>query len=129
MVEAFAYYLLEHRKHMKRKPEPPKVKMATESYRKKNDIYRQFIEEVTIDDESKSLSLLEMYGAFKDWFKESLPGHHIPVKNDVQIYFTKAWGEPGRGVKWKGKRLRTIQDDVEAGEAIVFEDEDFVPNL
>ncbi len=129
MVEAFAYYLLEHRKHMKRKPEPPKVKMATESYRKKNDIYRQFIEEVTIDDESKSLSLLEMYGAFKDWFKESLPGHHIPVKNDVQIYFTKAWGEPGRGVKWKGKRLRTIQDEVEAGEAIIFEGEDFVPNL
>ena len=132
MIEAFAFLLLEHRKHTQRKPPPQKVRLATESYRKKNDIYRQFVEEIIIDDESKSMSLIEMYSGFKDWFKESLPNHRIPVKNDVLSYFSKAWGEPGKGVKWKGHRLRTVQDDVEEGEALVFEEEelnDFIPAL
>jgi len=46
------------------------------------------------------------------------------VKNDVLTYFTKSWGETGKGVKWEGKRMRTLQDDVESGEAMVFEEED-----
>ena len=124
MVEAFAYMLLEHRKLIKKRFDPPKVKMATEGYRKKNDIYRQFIEESIFDDEKCKISLIELYTAFKEWFKESLPNHSIPVKNDVLTYFTKSWGETGKGVKWEGKRMRTLQDDVESGEAMVFEEED-----
>jgi len=125
MVEAFAYLLLERRKQTRKHFEPPKVKMATEGYRKKNDIYRQFIEESIIDDAKAKISLLEVYTSFKEWFKESLPNHQIPIKNDVLIYFTKSWGEPGRGVKWAGKRMRTLQDDINSGEAMVLEDEDF----
>jgi len=125
MVEAFAYLLLERRKKTRKHFEPAKVKMATEGYRKKNDIYRQFIEESIIDDAKKKISLLELYTSFKEWFKESLPNHQIPIKNDVLIYFTKSWGEPGRGVKWAGKRMRTLQDDINSGEAMVLEDEDF----
>ena len=125
MVEAFAYLLLERRKQTRKHFEPAKVKMATEGYRKKNDIYRQFIEESIIDDAKKKISLLELYTSFKEWFKESLPNHQIPIKNDVLIYFTKSWGEPGRGVKWVGKRMRTLQDDINSGEAMVLEDEDF----
>ena len=136
MIEAFAFMLLEHRKHIKSRFEPKKVKMATEGYRKKNDIYRQFIEEIIVVDKKSALSLLEIYGAFKEWFRESLPQQRIPVKNDVLTYFTKAWGNPGRGVKWRGQRLRTIQDDVAEGDAIVFEEnelsktqEDFTPDI
>ena len=125
MVEAFAYLLLERRKKTRKHFEPAKVKMATEGYRKKNDIYRQFIEESIIDDAKKQISLLELYTSFKEWFKESLPNHQIPIKNDVLIYFTKSWGEPGRGVKWVGKRMRTLQDDINSGEAMVLENEDF----
>jgi len=125
MVEAFAYLLLERRKQTRKHFEPAKVKMATEGYRKKNDIYRQFIEESIIDDAKKKISLLELYTSFKEWFKESLPNHQIPIKNDVLIYFTKSWGEPGRGVKWAGKRMRTLQDDINSGEAMVLEDDDF----
>ena len=28
------------------------------------------------------------------------------------------WGEAGRGTKWKGYKLRTIQDDIEDGTVI-----------
>ena len=129
MIEAFAYMLLEHRKIVKQRIDPPKVKMATEGYRKKNDIYRQFIEECIIDDAKAKISLLELYTAFKEWFKESLPNHQIPVKNDVLTYFTKSWGEPGRGVRWIGKRMRKLQDDVDSGNALVFDDEDDADHL
>ena len=129
MIEAFAYMLLEHRKIVKQRIDPPKVKMATEGYRKKNDIYRQFIEECIIDDAKAKISLLELYTAFKEWFKESLPNHQIPVKNDVLTYFTKSWGEPGRGVRWMGKRMRKLQDDVDSGNAIVFDEEDDANHL
>ena len=124
MIEAFSYMLLEHRKIIKQHVEPPKVKMATEGYRKKNDIYRQFIEECIIDDTKAKISLLELYTAFKEWFKESLPNHKIPVKNDVLTYFTKLWDEPGRGVRWIGRRMRKLQDDVDSGNALVFDEDD-----
>ena len=129
MVEAFAYMLLEYRKTPRKHFEPPKVKMATEGYRKKNDIYRQFIEESITDDPKSKISLLELYTSFKEWFKESLPNHQIPVKNDVLTYFTKSWGDPGKGVKWLGKRMRTLQDDVDSGEALVFEEEELEVDL
>ena len=122
MIEAFAYILLEHRKNIGKRIEPAKVKMATEGYRKKNDIYRQFVEESITDDPGGSLTLGEMYSTFKSWFKEAMPNHSIPVRNDVATYFTSAWGPPTRGMKWSGHRLRTLKDDVQAGDAIVIGD-------
>jgi P4 family phage/plasmid primase-like protien len=139
MLEAFAYMLLEHKKHLKpNKTEPQKVKMATEGYRKKNDVYRQFVEEIIIEDSKSSISLVELYSLFKNWFKESMPNHSIPIKNDVYGYFLKAWGDVKTGVKWSGWRERTMQDDIKEGRSIVIdnqeelgedEDEDFVPDL
>ena len=121
MVEAFAYLLLEHRKKPRKHIEPAKVKMATEGYRKKNDIYRQFIEECIVEDTKSKISLIELYSSFKEWFKESLPNHRIPIKNDILTYFTRSWGDPKKGVKWLGKRIRTLQDDIDSGEVIVYD--------
>ena len=42
MTEAFAWYLLNHRKKGMKIIEPEKVKLATAAYRKKNDVFRQF---------------------------------------------------------------------------------------
>ena len=136
MIEAFAFILLEHRKTLNKRIEPKKVRIATEGYRLKNDIYRQFIEESIVEDNKFSLALVELYSAFKEWFKESMPNHQIPVKNDLCTYFTKAWGEAAKGIKWKGKRLRTLKDDIDSGDALVFSEEelstvsnDFIPGL
>jgi len=123
MIEAFAYMLLEHRKIVRKRFEPKKVKMATEGYRKKNDIYRQYIEESIVDDDSDGvkLSLSDLYASFKLWFREAMPQHTIPTKQELSSYFEKAWGDPARGKRWPNKRLRTLKDDVDDGEAIVIE--------
>ena len=128
LLTAFAWYLLNHRvkNNGVQQVDPPKVLQATEVYRKQNDIYRQFVDENIKEDDDSSISLLEMYSTFKEWFKEGFPNRPLSLKNEVKKYFEKQWGEVGEGVKWKGYRLKTLQDDVANGDAVIFDDEDLV---
>lgn len=125
MVQAFAWYLLQWRQKITVRIEPDKVKEATAVYRRQNDIYRQFIEECIVEDNG-SLSLIEMYAQFKEWFKEGFPNMTLPIKNEVKEYFERLWGDADPGVRWSGYRIRTLQDDVDDGEAIILDDEDLV---
>ncbi len=113
MLEAFAWFLLNYRKENKGKKliEPSKVRAATKAYQRKNDIYRQFIEEEVVEHEPSTLSMREIYDEFKDWFKNSMPGQTTPVKNDVKEYFMNLWGDPLPGMKWKGFRIRLMTED------------------
>lgn len=108
MLEAFAWYLLEWRKKITIRIEPPKVREATEIYRRQNDMYRQFNEECLIQDENARISLIELYSQFKDWFKESFPNMSLPVKNDVKEHFDKLYDF--RNSKYEGIRIKTIRD-------------------
>ena len=126
MVQAFAWVLLRHRLNLKDRVEPEKVRMATAIYRKQNDIYRQFIEESIVVESSKFISLTELYSHFKDWFKDSLPNQTLPIKNEVEEYFSKLWDEPDKTKKWRGYRIRNLQDDIEDGEAIILDDDDLI---
>lgn len=110
MIEPFAWLLLErYRSKPRIIVEPPKVMFATNSYRKRNDVFKQFIEELIIEKEDSFLLLNDMYAAFKDWFRESIPQGSMPTKQDVLDYFTKVWGEyDATGMKkWKGYAMRT----------------------
>jgi phage/plasmid-associated DNA primase len=128
IVEALAWLLIQHRIDILDKPriEPEKVRDATNNYRRENDIYRQFEEDMIIEDRNASITLTEVYNLFKDWYRESLPGHTVPAKNDVCEFLSKTWGVPDPGKKWRGRRQRVLQDDVDAGDAIVLDDTDLV---
>ncbi len=121
MLEPLLWILLNHRKKNLPRIEPEKVKFATNALKQKNDCYRQFMDESLIEEEGKFISLTEMYTLFKNWFKESLPAHSVPVKNEFKEYFEKLWGPPGKGAKWRGWRQRTLEDDIEAGDAFILE--------
>ena len=126
MLQAFAWVLLEHRKKITVRIEPEKVRMATALYRKQNDIYRQFVEECILDHSKSCISLLELYTHFKDWFRDSLPHHTVPIKNEVKEYFLKLWGDSDPGCTWTGYRIRSLADDIAAGDAVVLDEEDLV---
>jgi P4 family phage/plasmid primase-like protien len=127
IVSAFAWYLLEWRQKITIRVEPEKVKEATAIYRRQNDIYRQFIEECVAEDKSYILSLTEIYSQFKEWFREGWSNtSNLPIKNEVKEYFEKLWGEPERGCRWTGYRIRTLEEDIENGEAIILEEKDMV---
>ena len=108
MLEAFAWYLLEWRKNIVFRPDPPKVREATELYRKQNDMYKQFIDEYLIKDVNAKISLIELYGQFKDWYKESFPNMTVPVKNDVKEHFDKLFIY--KNAKYEGIRIKTLRD-------------------
>jgi P4 family phage/plasmid primase-like protien len=113
MLEAFAWYLLEHRKthpHKHGYSEPEKVKLATSNYQKQNDVFKQFEDDVIVPDDTKGISLTEVYNYFKEWFRESIPNQTVPNKNDVKDHFMKAWGAQVKR-KWRGRRVRTIEDE------------------
>ena len=126
MIQPFAWVLLQHRNNIKDRVEPEKVRIATAIYRKENDMYRQFVDECICEDRDKKVSLTELYTQFKEWFKESHPNHTLPIKNEVEEYFTKIWDEPEKGKKWKGFRIRTLQDDVDDGEVVILDDDDLI---
>jgi len=124
MIKPFAWVLLNHRKKGYKLVEPEKVTMATELYRKKNDLYRQFIDERIVDEPDSKVSIDEIYVGFKEWFKDSHPGQTIPPKSDVKEYCIKAWGEPERRGIWKGKRSVSLDEDIEQGNAFVVGEND-----
>jgi len=127
LLKPFAWVLLNHRKKGPRFVEPEKVKMATDGYRKKNDTYRQFVEERIIMAENARINLSELYSSYKEWFKESIPGQAIPTKSEVKEYYTKLWGEPERGMIWRGRRGITYEDQVEKGDVVLLGGDDLAP--
>ena len=125
MISAFSWYLLDWRTKISVRIEPEKVREATAIYRSQNDVYRQFIEECIVEDDT-SITLTELYSQFKEWFKEGWPNMTLPIKNEVREYFERLWGDTDIGALWRGYRIRTLQDDVNDGSAIVLTGEDLV---
>lgn len=109
MAEAFAWLLLDH---LKQNPkvgiEPEKVKLATENYRRKNDVYRQFVEDVVeMEQGAVGVTVQQLYNQFKEWFRDGC-NSALPPRDDFREYMTKIIGEPEYGI-WKGVRIRSQQ--------------------
>jgi hypothetical protein len=96
--------------------EPPKVKEATEKYRRSQDVYAQFIDERMVNDDSKYINIMDFFQAFRDWHRQAFPGINIPNRNDCNDYLTDVWGAPVN-YRWSGYRLRTDRDDIADGRA------------
>jgi P4 family phage/plasmid primase-like protien len=126
LLEPFAWLMLKHRQTIRERIEPEKVRAATLVYQKENDVYRQFVEENIVEESGKTLSLVEIYATFKTWYKEGFPNYTLPIKSEVEEYFEKVWGSPSRSKSWKGYKIKSLQDDIENGDAIVMEADDFV---
>lgn len=125
LLEAFAWVLLEHRKNLKVRIEPEKVRIATEMYRKQNDNYRQFVDEAIAKCPKSVITLQELYGVFREWFREGFPGHQVPVKNEVKEYFFKLWGEV-ENLKWKGYKIKNFNEEIETGTALIVGEDDMI---
>ncbi len=126
LVEPLAWILTQRFAKPKVMFKPEKVLQAIIAYQRRNDIYRQFIEECIIQDDTAKITLIEVYTAIKEWIKESLPQQKMPEKGEVKDYFITRWGDESKGIKWTGYRTRTLQDDIEVGDVIILEPKDMV---
>ena len=79
----------------------------------------KFVDECIKEQENCKISIPDLYTFFKDWFKESLPNHSVPIKNEVREYFERMWGETGADNRWKGYRFVTTEENIQNGEVFI----------
>ena len=93
--------------------EPEEVTLATQVYKNKNDYFGIFTGEKIRNDENESTTINELYIVFKDWFKEANENSVMPSKQEVKDYFTRFWGQPENGIRWKGKAIICDTDELD----------------
>jgi hypothetical protein len=112
-ADVFISMLIEHHKEMdiKNMIEPAEVRIATEGYKKNNDIIGQFVgDKLEKDDTATSRFLLNpLFGDFKSWASQIVPkGKKIPDRNQFRAYLEKIFGiYPDNGRGWKGIKLKS----------------------
>lgn len=109
-ADMFISMILEHHKHMDPKAihEPVEVRIATEGYKKNNDIIGQYIGEKMVRDEESTEKLLlnKLFNDFKVWAYQAVQkGKKIPDRNQFRAYMEKEFGVyPADGKGWRGIR-------------------------
>jgi phage/plasmid-associated DNA primase len=92
---------------------PEEVRNATDTYRKANDFYAQFIDEKLerTGNDGDKLSLTVIYGIFKDFYKDSYPSkqHSIPGRAEVGSAMEKMLGRAEKKI-WRGIKLLAVED-------------------
>lgn len=109
-ADTFISMIVDHHKHMDPKAihEPVEVRIATEGYKKNNDIIGQYIGEKMVRDEESTEKLLlsKLYNDFKVWAYQAVQkGKKIPDRNQFRAYMEKEFGVyPADGKGWRGIR-------------------------
>lgn len=112
-ADMFMSMILYHHNNMNVKDihEPAEVRIATEGYKKNNDIIGQYIAEKLVRDENSSdrVALLKTFVDFRAWTNQVVQkGKKIPDRNQFRAYMEKEFGVyPSDGKGWRG--LRFIQ--------------------
>lgn len=114
--DAFISMLIDH--HKKTDPrnikEPMEVRIATESYKKNNDVLGQFVDDLIepVDDAQSRIQLNTIYAEFKSWAHNNVTkGKRVPEKSQIKAYFEKEYGAYPAGAHPGWRKLRFKQED------------------
>lgn len=112
----FMSMLLEHHKFVDPKNilEPADVRIATESYKKNNDLVGQYVEErlEPVNDRKKRLKLQETFVDFKSWAMSNIPkGKKVPDRNQLKAYIERSYGPYNNLEGWKCVQFRNGDRD------------------
>jgi len=132
MLEALAWYLLEHRAGWPDEDgnrtefpasDPPKVKNATLAYERENDAVREFLLSEYHENESGRVRSDALWENWKEWWKiNHAGGSEMPVReaSDFCRKVGMVWGAPkalGTVSEWSGYTVRPIVHDDDDGES------------
>jgi P4 family phage/plasmid primase-like protien len=107
----FVGMLIHHHKNFdpKKMTEPVEVRIATEGYKKNNDVIGQYVSErIRIDEKNTKRTLLNrVYNDFRQWVQQfQQKGKRLPDRNQFRAYVEKTHGEyPADGRGWRYIRL------------------------
>jgi len=108
LLEPLAWFLINWRKIYKDKEciEPESVKIATETFRQDNDIYKQFEQQSTYYKQNSKVSITSLYTFFKDWMSQEYPHIQVPSRSACRAAFIDLWG-PLTKQGWLNRALGT----------------------
>lgn len=101
---------------LKNIPEPYEVRMATEDYKKNNDIIGQYVTDRLEKDPNakKRMQLNSIFTNFKSWAVEVVPkGKKVPDRTQLKIYLEKIFGIYATS-GWKGMKYKTAVEEVDS---------------
>jgi P4 family phage/plasmid primase-like protien len=101
---------------LKNIPEPYEVRMATEDYKKNNDIIGQYVTDRLEKDPNakKRMQLNAIFTNFKSWAVEVVPkGKKVPDRTQLKIYLEKIFGIYATS-GWKGMKYKTAVEEVDS---------------
>jgi len=116
-ADTFISMLIDHHKSINPKniDEPVEVRIATEGYKKNNDIIGQYISEKMVADEARTERVLlnKVFVDFKVWAYQAVgKGKKIPDRNQLRAYMEARFGVyPSDGKGWKGIRYITSEGE------------------
>jgi intein/homing endonuclease/phage/plasmid-associated DNA primase len=113
MVQAFMWKLIRKYEETKGgviKIEPQKVLSATSRYRRANDRYKSFAEEVMVYDKGTYVTIADAYSRFKEWLREGFPGIRAPDKNHFKEQLSRYLGSDPTGRGWENYKLRELDE-------------------
>lgn len=112
-ADIFISMLIAHHGTMdfKKIMEPDEVKVATESYKKNNDLIGQYImERLEKDDTSRDKVLVsKVYQDFRSWALQVVSKSKIPDRNQFRANMERVFGVyPLNGKGWKGIKYKSV---------------------
>jgi P4 family phage/plasmid primase-like protien len=115
-ADTFISMIIDHHKHMDPKgiTEPMDVRIATESYKKNNDVIGQFVTDKLVADPTSTQRILlqKLFNEFKSWAFQVLPkGKKVPDRNQLRAYIEKRFGPYPSSGGWKGIRYVTQAEE------------------
>lgn len=95
--------------------EPMEVRIATESYKKNNDLLGQYIaDKIEVNSELTNcrMSLMKLYNEFRMWCGINIPkGKKCPDRNQLKAYFEKMLGAyPTDNKGWRGLKQKAVEN-------------------
>lgn len=114
-ADVFMSMLIDHHKNLdvKNIHEPSEVRIATEGYKKNNDIIGQYVaERLEKDDTVKQRFMLQKaFTDFKSWAFNVIPkGKKVPDRGQVKAYLEKIFGAYPEGRGWIGIKYKPNAD-------------------
>jgi P4 family phage/plasmid primase-like protien len=124
-ADQFVAMLINHHKNFdpKKMTEPMEVRIATEGYKKNNDLIGQYVSERIVRDDhcTKRLQLNRVYNDFRQWTQQfQQKGKRTPDRNQFRAYVEKSHGAyPSDGKGWRFLRMVSdkTSDDSDADDS------------
>ena len=92
--------------------EPQKVLAATSRYRRANDKFKSFAEDIMVYKKGSYVTVSDAYSRYKEWLRDGSPGMKYPDKNHFKEQLSRYLCNDPNGKGWENFEMRDTDEPV-----------------